>query len=85
MPGKLVVIPLNTNEVTYTERRQALEDVNLIKEKIIRIIKERACANVSKQEKFEIEINNFITNDIARGFINHVCAKCIQSDRSSYF
>ena len=31
MSGKPVVIPLNTDELTYTETRQALEAINLIK------------------------------------------------------
>ena len=33
MPGKPVVIPLKPDQLAYTEMRQALEAVNLIKEK----------------------------------------------------
>ena len=35
MPVKPVVIPLNPDELTYSESRQALESFNLIKEKEI--------------------------------------------------
>ena len=52
MPVKLVVIPLNPDEITDVERRQSLEAVNLIKEIINVIIKGRSCANGSNQNRY---------------------------------
>ena len=52
MIGKPVVIPLNPDELIYEGRRQAIDSVNLIKEKINGIIKGRTCANGSKQKRY---------------------------------
>ena len=52
MSGKPVVIPLNPDELTDSERRQALESVKLIKEKRNGIIKGITCANGSKKKRY---------------------------------
>ena len=48
MPSKPVFEPINYNDLTQEERKQALEAVNLIKEKRCGTIKGRTCANGSK-------------------------------------
>ena len=50
--GKSVVIPLNPDDLTDAERRQALEAGNLIQEKRNGIIKGRTCANGNKQNTY---------------------------------
>ena len=47
MPGKPVFEPINYNDLTQEERKQALEAVNLIKEKRCGTIKGRTCTNGS--------------------------------------
>ena len=49
MPGKPVVVPLNPDELTGAEIRQALKSVDLIKEERSVIIKGITCANGIKQ------------------------------------
>ena len=52
MPVNPVIIILNPDELTNSERRQALESVNLIKYKINWIIKGRTCANGRKKKMY---------------------------------
>eukprot|EP00957_Ditylum_brightwellii_P184533 14054952-Ditylum_brightwellii.AAC.1 len=52
VPGKPVISPIDPKTLTKKDRRQALETVNLIKEKWCRKIKGRACANDSRQQEF---------------------------------
>ena len=47
-----MVIPLNTDKLTDAEMKQALEAVNLIKEKRNCIIKGRTCANGNNQKRY---------------------------------
>eukprot|EP00957_Ditylum_brightwellii_P162785 12396019-Ditylum_brightwellii.AAC.1 len=47
-----VVSPINTETLTKKDRRQALETVNLMKEKWCGKIKGKACANSSRQPEF---------------------------------
>ena len=56
MPGNPVFIPLNPAELTYEERRQALEAVNRIKENRNGIIKRRTFANGSKKKIYLKEV-----------------------------
>ena len=56
MIGKTLVIPLNLDELTYAGRRQAIESVNLIKEKRKGIIKGRTCANWSNKKRYLKEV-----------------------------
>ena len=49
MPNKPVVLPQDPTKLASTEKREALEAVNLIKENLTGIIKGRTCANGSKQ------------------------------------
>ena len=51
VPGKPVVAPVDAFSLTDLEKRNALQAVNLIKEKYNGDIKGRACANGSKQRK----------------------------------
>ena len=52
MPNKPVVVPINPDGLTEDEKTQALEAVNLIKQKRNGKIKGRTCANGSKQRKY---------------------------------
>ena len=52
MPGKPVIIPIPFEELTDEDVRQALEAVNLIKEKRCGKLKGRTCANGSRQRKY---------------------------------
>ena len=52
MPNKLVVLPQYPKKITRTEKREALEAVNLIIENCTGKIKGRTCANDSKQQSF---------------------------------
>ena len=47
-----MVIPLNPDELTDSERREPLEDVNLIKEKMNGIIKGRTYPNGINQKRY---------------------------------
>ena len=49
IPGNPVVIPLNPDELIYTERRQEIEAVRITKEKINVITRVRNCADRSKK------------------------------------
>ena len=49
MPGKPIVSPVDYHTLSDEDKRQALETVNLIKEKRSGKIKGRTCANGSKQ------------------------------------
>ena len=49
IPGKMVFIPLNPDELTDAESRKSLEVLNLIEEERNDIIKRITCANRSKQ------------------------------------
>ena len=51
MPNKPVIVPINPDSLTEDEKTQALEAVNLIKQKRHGKIKGRTCANGSKQRK----------------------------------
>ena len=72
-----MAIPLNTDKLTDAEMNQALEAVNLIKEKRNGIIKGRTCANGSKKKILERGRKRGITNGIAKGFVHHSCDGCI--------
>ena len=50
VPGKPVVAPVGASSLTDLEKRQALQTVNLIKEKYNGEIKGRKCADGSKQK-----------------------------------
>ena len=78
MPGKMLVIPLNTDKLIDSDRGQSLEAVNIIKEKINGITKGGTCANGGKI-KYIIErgINCGIANSLSRGFIHHACDQFI--------
>ena len=52
MPNKPVVVPQNPDVLTDEEKAQALEAVNLIKQKRDGRIKGRTCADGSKQRKY---------------------------------
>jgi hypothetical protein len=52
VPGKPVFGQQDANELTYEEKKKALEAVNLIKEKRNGIIKGRTCADGSKQKRY---------------------------------
>jgi hypothetical protein len=52
VPGKPVFGKQDATELTYEEKKRALEAVNLIKEKRSGIIKGRTCANGSKQKRY---------------------------------
>ena len=52
MPGNPVVIPLNPDELTDVKRRQALEALNLTKERINEIIKGTNCTNGINQKRY---------------------------------
>ena len=51
-PGKPVVEPADPATILATERKEALEAVNLIKKKRSGVIKGRTCADSSRQRKF---------------------------------
>ena len=53
---KPAVVPLNPDELTDSERRQAIEAVNLIKGEINGITKGRTYANGSKQKVYLKEV-----------------------------
>ena len=52
MEGSPVTPPVDPNALYYKERRKALEAVNLVKEKINRIIKGMTCADASKKNRY---------------------------------
>ena len=52
IPGNPVLITLNPNELTDSERRQTLEAVKLIKWERNRIIKGRIYANESNKKRY---------------------------------
>ena len=52
MPGKPVITPIPFESLTEQDRSQALEAVNLIKEKRCGKLKGRTCANGSRQRNF---------------------------------
>ena len=52
VPGKPAIEPILFNELLSKEREEALEAVNLIAQKQCGKIKERTCANGSKQKKY---------------------------------
>ena len=52
MKGKPVVVPTNPDNLTPKQKKEALEAVNLIKEKRDGKIKGRTCANEKKQRRF---------------------------------
>ena len=52
MPNKPVVLTQDPTKFTRTENIEALEAVNLIKEKCTEIIKVNTCANGSRQRSF---------------------------------
>jgi hypothetical protein len=52
VPGKPVFGKQDPNELTFEDKKRALEAVNLIKEKRSGIIKGRTCANGSKQKRY---------------------------------
>ena len=52
IPGKKVVVPIDPENLTHDEKRQALEAVHCIKEKRNGITKDRTCANGSKQRMY---------------------------------
>ena len=69
-----MVIPLNPDELTYTEKRQALEDVNISKEKINRIIKGITCEKLEQSNEIFLRGRKCgITKGITKGIINHAC------------
>ena len=52
MKGKKVIEPLTYSSLTPQEKREALEAINLIKEKRDGSLKGRSCANGAKQKRF---------------------------------
>ena len=50
VPNKPVVIPINPDELTESDKKQALDAVTLIEEKRDNKLKARCCANGSKQK-----------------------------------
>ena len=58
VPGKPVIQPVNLKDVTREERLQALEAVNLIKQKRCGKVKFRSCVNGSEQWKYLKEDDN---------------------------
>ena len=52
MEGKKVVEPVTYNSLTPKEKKEALEAINLIKEKRDGSLKGRSCANGAKQRRF---------------------------------
>ena len=52
MPKTIVVLPQDPKKLTSTEKIEALEAVNLIKENFTGKIKGRTCANGIKQQIF---------------------------------
>ena len=52
MERKLVVTPINPDTLSYKEKMEALEVVNLIKENRNGIIKGRKCGDVSIQKSY---------------------------------
>ena len=52
MEGKKVVEPLTYNSLTKKEKKEALDAINLIKEKRDGSLKGRSCANGAKQRRF---------------------------------
>eukprot|EP00957_Ditylum_brightwellii_P014342 1079502-Ditylum_brightwellii.AAC.1 len=52
VPGKPVIKPIDPNSLDYEQKQQALEAVNLIKEKGDGTIKGKSCANGSNQRKY---------------------------------
>ena len=57
--GNPVVIPLDPYKLTTQEKREALEAVNLIKEKRCGKLKGRTCANGARQRRFIKEGDDF--------------------------
>ena len=51
-PGKPVVEPIDYDDLTEEERREALESVNLIKKKRSGVMKGRTCADGSRQRRY---------------------------------
>ena len=49
VPDKPVVIPIDTNTLTVTEKNKSLQAINLIKEKRSRELKDRSCVDDSKK------------------------------------
>ena len=58
IPGNPVIEPVNTASVSQEELKQALEAVNLIKQKRCGKVKFRSCANGSEQWKYLTEDEN---------------------------
>ena len=85
MSGKPVVIPLNPDQLTDAERRQALEATNIIKGKK-QWYHQGKNLHKRKQEKkvFEIGRKCGITNGISIGIINNTCDQCILRERNSH-
>ena len=52
VPGKPVIAPIPFDELTDEDKRQALEVVNLIKEKRYGKLKGRTCVSGSRQRHF---------------------------------
>ena len=52
VPGKPVVAPVDASSLTNLEKSQALQAVNLIKEKYNGDLKGKTCADGSKQRKY---------------------------------
>ena len=51
MERKPVVTPLDTEKLSYKDKKKALEAFNLIKDKRTRVIKGRTCADDGKQKR----------------------------------
>ena len=88
IPEKPEVIPLYPDKLTYAERKQALEAVNIIKGKN-KLYHQWKNLRKWGQEK---DISGkgrkcATTNGFARGrgFIHHDCDQYIRRERSSYF
>mmetsp|Transcript_42936 Transcript_42936/g.62919 ORF Transcript_42936/g.62919 Transcript_42936/m.62919 type:complete len:101 (-) Transcript_42936:1236-1538(-) len=52
VPGKPVIAPKDTRDLTEEDKKKSLAAVNLIKEKRCGKIKGRSCTNGSKQRKY---------------------------------
>ena len=65
MPKTIVVLPQDPKKLTSTENREALEEVNLIREKRTGKIMGRTCANGIKQQTFLKDGEDFASPTIS--------------------
>ena len=61
MDGKPVIVPIDAKMLTTVEKEQALEAVNLIKEKRNGDLKGRTCGNGALQRRFMKEREDILS------------------------